>query len=504
MFGAEADGILKLNRAFVGKSPDAERFRRAADEAVGERGHGERDEDQSAGLCKLEVPPDRDPRLLLGEMLHQPDAEHEVGGLERGGIEREDVGAERFRLRSGMFRPEQLRAARIAVHDGIMTDMQTPYERVAERAVAAARLNDAAALRESRLCEHLRENAPGDAPREVRGDERPFVVAGPVCGGVRHGVFEAALASLAWSEDGIALAFERAVGDGGADAFHQGDEVVDVVDREQARPEDLVHVQQVPDVGAREVHAGVATAARVERGEILGEASRLGGQGAAASHERRRVARQTGRHHAVEHVDAEFHAFEDLFRGADAHQVARLVLGQERGDERGHVEHLLLGFADGDAADSAAVEVERGDVRGGLGAEVVVHAALHDAEPQLMVVQRLFAGDLLPAFGHGEGFLGGVAGAGVGRAFVERHYDVGAQVALDAHGFDRAEEVARAVDMRGKFDAVRFDLAERGEAEDLESAAIGQDGAVPVLELVNLCRPPARRISPEPGRSIRW
>ena len=129
-------------------------------------------------------------------------------------------------------------------------------------------------------------------------------------------------------------------------------------------------------------------------------------------------------------------------------------------------------------------------MRGGFGAEVVVHAALHDAEPQLMAVQRLFAGDLLPAFGHGEGFFGGVAGAGVRRAFVERHHDVGAEVALDAHGLDRAEEMPRAVDVRGELDAVRLDLAERGEAEDLESAAVGQDGVVPVLELVQAAGAP--------------
>ena len=44
--------------------------------------------------------------------------------------------------------------------------------------------------------------------------------------------------------------------------------------------------------------------------------------------ERQRVAAVAGRHHAVEHVDARRDAREQVLRPADAHQVARLVLGQ--------------------------------------------------------------------------------------------------------------------------------------------------------------------------------
>ena len=69
MFGAEADGVFQLNGAFVGEPPDAEHFGGAADQAVTERWHGERDEDQPAGLRKLEMPPDRDLRLFPVKLL---------------------------------------------------------------------------------------------------------------------------------------------------------------------------------------------------------------------------------------------------------------------------------------------------------------------------------------------------------------------------------------------------------------------------------------------------
>lgn len=120
VFGAESDRVFQPDRTFVGEPPDAELFGGAADEAVAERGRGERDEDQPAGFRKLEMPPDRDHRLFLGEMLHEPDAEDEVSGLDRGGVQREDVGADSLvYLRAGVFHPEQQRAARIAVHNGV-------------------------------------------------------------------------------------------------------------------------------------------------------------------------------------------------------------------------------------------------------------------------------------------------------------------------------------------------------------------------------------------------
>ena len=75
------------------------------------------------------------------------------------------------------------------------------------------------------------------------------------------------------------------------------------------------------------------------------------------------VTRIAGRHHAIEHVDAGFDRENQVFRRADAHQVARLVRRQAVRRVRHDALHFFLGLADADAADGVAGQVER-DQRG--------------------------------------------------------------------------------------------------------------------------------------------
>ena len=64
------------------------------------------------------------------------------------------------------------------------------------------------------------------------------------------------------------------------------------------------------------------------------------------------VSAVAGRHHAIEHVDAAGDRFEKIGGRADAHQIPR-PLGRQRRRRLGDdFEHHLLGFADGEAADS--------------------------------------------------------------------------------------------------------------------------------------------------------
>ena len=74
--------------------------------------------------------------------------------------------------------------------------------------------------------------------------------------------------------------------------------------------------------------------------------------------------------------------------------------------------------------------------------------------------------------------------AGVGRAIVEDHRDIRAERALDGHRFFGAEEQQRAVQVRTEFDAMGLDFANGGQAEDLEPAAVGQDGRRPIDKAV--------------------
>ena len=72
----------------------------------------------------------------------------------------------------------------------------------------------------------------------------------------------------------------------------------------------------------------------------------------------------------------------------------------------------------------------------------------------------------------------------MGRAIVEDHGDVGAEFALNLHGFFGAEEEEGAIEVRAEFDSVRFDFADGCQAEDLKAAAVGEDGQRPVDKFV--------------------
>ncbi len=73
---------------------------------------------------------------------------------------------------------------------------------------------------------------------------------------------------------------------------------------------------------------------------------------------------------------------------------------------------------------------------------------------------------------------------GVFGAFIERHEDVAAEGKLGIHGGFGGEGVEIAIEVRLEDDALIGDLAQAGEAEDLKSAGIGEDGVGPGHEAV--------------------
>ena len=201
------------------------------------------------------------------------------------------------------------------------------------------------------------------------------------------------------------------------------------------------------------------------------------------------VARVAGRHHAIEHVDPARHRFDQVLRPADAHQVARPIFGQLR---RGVVEHgvaLGLGLAHREAADGIAVEADLAQAFGRTAAQVVVHAALDDAEQRRVVA---LVGDLRtrrPAQRQlhrplDHALVDRLSVHGHRRAFVKDHHDVAAQHFLDMHRFLGPEEYLAAVGGRGEGHAFFGDLAPVRQREHLEAAGIGEDRLVPAGEAV--------------------
>src|SRR5258708_6209407 len=128
---------------------------------------------------------------------------------------------------------------------------------------------------------------------------------------------------------------------------------------EQPQAEELLLVDQVAQVGAREARARGARAALVEWARIAGKAGipkvepALPGQSGAG-------ARGASRQHTVEHVDPALDHLEDAFRVADSHEVARLAGGQARSGPADGLEHLGAVLADREATERVAVEIELG------------------------------------------------------------------------------------------------------------------------------------------------
>lgn len=70
------------------------------------------------------------------------------------------------------------------------------------------------------------------------------------------------------------------------------------------------------------------------------------------------------------------------------------------------------------------------------------------------------------------------------RALVKAHHDIGADDVLQADGFFRRHEMPGAIQMRGKGDPLLTDLAQIPQGKNLEPAAVGEDGPVPIHKFV--------------------
>ncbi len=283
----------------------------------------------------------------------------------------------------------------------------------------------------------------------------------------------------------FALEFAKAVfGDGLAGSFHEAEVKVEVMEGKDPLGDDFSGSEAVAEEGTGEA-GDVGVGVFGERLGVEFELLVLNVDGAIGS-EGLTMTSAAGGVNAVEHVDALADHFEQLGGGAEAHGVARLVFWEKGFGILDGGEHFVFGFADGDAADGVAVEIEIDELTGGKLAEVGVGAALHDAEVELasgaaggLVGFDPVLASFSPAGGKRGGIFGVFALAGIGRAFVEKHRDVRAEDRLDFHALLGAEHHAGAVEVALELHAFFGDLANFGKGPDLEAAGIGEHGTVP-------------------------
>ncbi len=146
----------------------------------------------------------------------------------------------------------------------------------------------------------------------------------------------------------------------------------------------------------------------------------------------------------------------------------------------------MLGFAHRQTANGQAVEADLVEAFERAHAQILVHAALDDAEQRRRVLAMGVLGALGPAQRQLHGHPRNVFIGRVRRAFVKDHHDVRAQVALDLHRLFRPHEHLGAIHRRSEGHALLLDLAHRPQAEHLETAGVGQNRAFPLHEIVQV------------------
>src|ERR671915_267555 len=264
----------------------------------------------------------------------------------------------------------------------------------------------------------------------------------------------------------------------------QVEQETNVVLGQKYQAQELLLVDQMPQICPAEAPTGGARTLLVERRGVAREAG-VAEVEAALPRQRRAGAPEPRRQHAVEHVDAAGDDLENAYRVADSHEVARPLARQERRRPRDRVEHHSAVLPHAQAAEGEAVERESGEILDGAAAKVRIGASLGDGEEELARSPGSVELASGPRGRRRRGELEVVPGDVSGRTDVEAHGDVRAEAPLDVGGELGSEAGRTAIVDRTEGDAFLVRQLDRvAEGEDLETARVGEDGPVPPHEAV--------------------
>ena len=288
-------------------------------------------------------------------------------------------------------------------------------------------------------------------------------------------------------EDGALFLVEREeaiLEDALPDFCHEAVVEKNVVLADELPAERLLALREVVQVGAGVAGAGRAGAIGIERlarafinaTPELQESTRSEGSAAL---------RDLRGDNAIEHVHATVDRFQNIERSADTHEVSGFVFRQKRGGEFAGVLSLALALADGEAADRVAVERHRTQRFSTFFAEAQMQRALDNGEHGLRGITPRREAACGPAVGEfhrgaGDGFIDCRR-----HALIEDHHDVTANGDLRFNAALGAQENRAAVEVALKNGSLFGHRARVGQGKNLESARVGEDGALPAHEWVD-------------------
>ena len=162
------------------------------------------------------------------------------------------------------------------------------------------------------------------------------------------------------------------------------------MDGVQPRAEHLVAFVEMVQVSATVMAASVAITTLLNRTQVALVDGIAQLQRAEAG-EKVSIARVARWHDAIKHINATAHAFDNILRLTDAHQVTRLGHGQMR---QGVLQRRIAHFqrlADRQTANGITGQVKRDQPLRRLAPQIGIDAALHDAKKMVRIarVRRL-------------------------------------------------------------------------------------------------------------------
>ena len=224
----------------------------------------------------------------------------------------------------------------------------------------------------------------------------------------------------------FAVIFEKPIGKNAlANLPHQPLVKISIMLAQQLPAEWFGRFRKVMQIRSRKARAGRARAGGVQRflRKTVNAAAQL--QHAA----RRKHASALGDlrgHDAVEHVHSAVDRLQNVQRGADAHQVTRLVVRHQPGREIAHCFPLVLGLADSQAADGKSVKGQFAQALGAFPAQFLEQSALHDGKERLGGIVAGIQTAKRPAMCDAHRGARGRFVGGRRHALVEHHHDVAA------------------------------------------------------------------------------
>ncbi len=241
------------------------------------------------------------------------------------------------------------------------------------------------------------------------------------------------------------------------------------------------------EIGSAETSTGRTAALWVERAWIGAELRAfdvippiVGKDRSGAPHSRRR--------YAIEQIHPSANRFNEVFRESDAHEVSRPVARERFVSDVERGVHRMFGFADRQSPDCVAEPIVHIRDRGNrFLAEVRVRRPLNDGEERLRTVVDGFEFGECPTEPADAAFHGVTGGGFIRLAWsdvIELHHYVGAEIALHPHDRFGGEKLLFPVDVAAKLHAVFGDGTQRFEREDLKSAGVCEDRAVPSHKIV--------------------